>query len=302
MHKAFLSPPPRKFRHHLHRAGTQVKAASGNGVQLNANGGASILVDTVVSGAVTSTLSLGGVGLGTGWVGTANGSGAVNMTVASTGNVSGTGAGLIGTAVNGNVTLVNNGQINQTAAGNSSSLNANFLLLPVGMGGAATGTGNVALTTAVGSSVTQAGHQAITGIEGVGVFASTLFGSGAATITAAGSVTATGIGLWSNANSGTAVATSNGVVNVGGGAGNLSAFIPSEPITGAVLLVSGLLTGSGNTVGIAAQSVTNAATASLIAVVPGGASVGSVSAPTWPGCDGRHFWYWWHSEGCKRNR
>ena len=114
--------------------------------------------------------------------------------------------------------------------------------------------------------------------EGVGIFATTAFGTtGNATITAAGSVAATGIGLWSNANGGTAIATSTGVVNVGGGAGNLTLFVPSEPVAVAVLPI--FFKAAGIPWALRRNPSTTSATASLIAVGAGGASVGSVNAP-----------------------
>ncbi len=252
-------------------ANTTISANNGNGVSLHATGGGSILANNTINGVVTSNLTVAGVGVGTGFVGTAVGAGTTGIHVGATGNVSGTGAGLIGTAVDGNVTLLNEGQVNQTAlvASPLNPLNPAsiayglpFAYIPVGLGGAATGTGNVDITTTVGSSVSQVGAQAITGIEGVGISAQTFLGSGNATITAAGTVAATGIGLWSNANSGTAVATSNSSVTLVGGAGGPAAFIDPYLIQ------------SGSTVGILAQSVTNSATANLVALNGNPASVG----------------------------
>ena len=230
-------------------AGTTVQAASGNGVQLNATGGASIF--NTVNGTVTSTVPV----LGTGLIGTAVGAGVVNFTVGATGVVNGTGAGLVGTSVNGDVNLIVNGTVNQTAA---VGISPNFVVQSVGVGGISTGSGNVNITTAVGSNVTQVGN-AVT--EGTGVIASTFLGSGNATVAVNGNVSARGIGAWAVSNSGTATTTVSGNVLVTGNGPSIfvDTFFPLA------------------TVGVLAQSVTGSATANLF-----GGNVGSAALDTSP--------------------
>jgi hypothetical protein len=239
--------------------GTSITAAHGNGVQLNAGGGSSIGSDptnNTIDGTITSTQTLLTVGVGTGWLGTATGSGNVTQNVGTTGDVSGSGAGLVGTTQNGDVTFVVDGQVNQTSTV-AGTLTAP-LLLPVGIGGEATGSGNVSITTDAGSSVSQVGHQALTNVEGAGILGVAL-GTGNVTITANGDVAATGVGVGAISNSGNSTVTIGGDVTVTGASGSASAF------------------GLNQTAGAYAFSTSGSATANLY-----GGNIGSSSAGTSP--------------------
>ncbi|QAY96600.1 hypothetical protein CWB41_13380 [Methylovirgula ligni] len=223
--------------------GTTISAANGNGAELHAGAGSSIGSDptnNTIDGSITSTQTLLGAGVGTGWLGTATGTGNVTENIGSTGDVSGSGAGLVGTTQNGNVTFDVSGQVNQTGATGGTA--DSFALLPVGISGVASGNGNVSITTETSSSVSEVGAQSITGILGAGILG-VAEGTGTAAVTADGSVTAAGVGVAAiNTGTGAATTTIGGNVTITGASGSVTAFVLPLTVGGYALSTSSAAT------------------------------------------------------------
>lgn len=197
--------------------GTSITSSSGHGVNLYTDG-SDILADGTINGLVESTWVIAGVGVGTGFNAEADGDGNVFAHVGETGIVRGTGAGLVGQASGtGDVTLDIDGVVSQTSDTATSGVAA-FGLLPVGVGGVAYGSGDVTITAIEGSNISQVGSTPLVEVKGVGMFAVNA-GTGNATATADGILSATGIGAASLAGSGNATTNVGGSITVGGGTG-----------------------------------------------------------------------------------